>query len=272
MLLIRVEGGRRHERSGRTFRLQQVRRGLLLSAVAKRPWICPLSPGRVLQTKPKGTELKITELNSRCCRCRMEFCNFFGISKLLFLLSAAPCRGQLSSPHLPAHRQFPLQGINFSAILPLWGCGKDFAPPHAVLALLASVSFESNRWSVFVWWGGGRVLKGEGKHQRSSGEKIDQEKWLLWVFVIFIARVIENFQILACIFIPSAPLPAPDLFPKLFIRLKWNLWDDKEKYRCPALCSFAYLAPFMALALFGEIVLIFELLPPRWKFWQIDGK
>jgi len=85
----------------------------------------------------------------------MEFCNFFGISKLLFLLFAALCRRPLFNlrpSSLSGPQPLPIPPRRTSALAPFHLCGdvartltrSPFPAAPAVLSLLASDSFEGN--------------------------------------------------------------------------------------------------------------------------------
>jgi len=137
--------------------------GLSLSAVATRLWICPghmahpLSPhgaGKQNRTEQSRTEPIRAELNwTAVVVAAWNFAISLGFRNCFFYFSQPCAGGNFSSPPrrlvLGVRRPIansPAQDLGFSAISPLWGCGKDSAQRGAVLALLASDSLRATPW------------------------------------------------------------------------------------------------------------------------------
>lgn len=96
---------------------------LSLSAVATRLWICP---GRILcrpahQSEPNQSEPPLSLALPH------------GILQFLwdFEIAFSTFRSPVQEA---AHHQFPAQDLSFSAISPLWGCGKDCAQLSSALS------------------------------------------------------------------------------------------------------------------------------------------
>lgn len=189
--------------------------GLSLSVVATRLWICP---GHILCRRTERTELNQSEPNWTELSWAVPpplslphgILQFLWDFEIAFSTFRSPVQeATFQPPPQLAQRPTaianpPAQNLSFSAISPLWGCGKDSDPLPVPRCSGCSVIV-----GLRFFWGQPHGLR--ASERKSAEEKIDQEKWLLWVFVIFIARVIENFQIPACIFRRSLAISAPPL-------------------------------------------------------------
>lgn len=101
-------------------------------------------------------------------RRRMEFCNFFGILKLLFLLLqlSRERRGNFSSG-FPSH--LPLPPFNFSAVSP--SCCSISCLRLLYLSIHATSIPASHCWPAFPF-----EASNEGEAEAEREKKIDQEK------------------------------------------------------------------------------------------------